>query len=79
MGWPPAPDALLVLSTHLHVGLSEMKAEMKSEMQAIEEKRMQAEIATLQRFEENKIETAKKTEISHALLTQNLLRIWRPE
>ena len=74
-GGPPAPDALLVLGTQLHVGLSEMKAEIRSEMQAIEEKRMQAEIAMLQKFEENKIETAKKTEISHALLTQNLLKM----
>ena len=49
-GGPPAPDALLVLGTQLHVGLTEIR----SEMQAIEVKRMQAEIAMLQKFEENK-------------------------
>ena len=55
-GGPPAPNALLVLGTQLHAGLSEVK----SEMQLMEEKRMQAEIAMLQKIEENKLEIAKK-------------------
>jgi hypothetical protein len=47
---------------------------MKSEMQLMEEKRMHAEIAMLQKIEENKLEIAQKTEAGHALLTQNLLK-----
>ena len=43
-------------------------------MQLMEEKRMHAEIAMLQKIEENKLEIAQKTEAGHALLTQNLLK-----